>query len=123
MASAVAPGATNLAQLSSELGGVPLRGDAQANGTILVSTASVTQQALEAAIAAHVPNPDFGVEIQTIRLRNVVPTLRSWANDARTVGNQGANVSQAQLKTMFTRLGTFMDRTADLLVSMQRDTE
>jgi hypothetical protein len=83
----------------------------------------VTQQALEAAIAAHVPNPDFGVEIQTIRLRNVVPTLRSWANDARTVGNQGANVSQAQLKTMFTRLGTFMDRTADLLVSMQRDTE
>lgn len=123
MASAVAPGNTNLAQLSSELGGVPLRGDAQPDQTIVVSTDAVSQTALEAAIAAHVPDPDFGVEAQTLRLRNVVPTLRSWADDARTVGAQGGNVTQAQLKTMYTRLGTFMDRVADLLVHIQADQE
>lgn len=42
-------------------------------------------------------------------------TLRSWADDARTVEAQGPAVSDAQLKVMFGRMGTLLDRLADVI--------
>lgn len=64
--------AINLAQLDAELGNVGLC--ASATEVVAAERASVTKTQLELAVAAHVPNPDFGkppedVEMSKVRVK------------------------------------------------------
>lgn len=106
-------------ELQAVLGQRPfLRADHDGTAWTLTDTGSVASTAqLDAAIAAHVPDPDYDVPPEEIRLRNVVATLRTWSTQAQAVSAQGGNVTQAQLKTMFGRFSVLLDRFADMLVA------
>lgn len=119
----------NLYQLGQEIGGNPawrmLGPDDDGNYT--VTAAGLEDALVQAALDAHDPDPsvvpppsaaDLEVAAKVTKIQNVnnaLTTLRQWANDAHTVGAQGANVTQAQHKALFDRMGTFLDRFADYI--------
>lgn len=125
----------NVYQLGQEVGGNPaLRCvGPDATGCTKVRTDSVSQQVLETKVAAHTANPSIvpppsaedlrQVEVNEAgaRLKQSYTSLRQWAQDAKSVGAQGANVSQAQHKQLFDRFGKLCDGLADLLVWLRND--
>lgn len=54
-------------------------------------------------------------DLRRAQLRNIVATLNQWAEQARVVENQGTNVTQAQLKTLFGRFATLCARLPDII--------
>lgn len=55
------------------------------------------------------------------RIRQAAAVLTSWADDADAVSNQGANVTQAQLKALYARQAIFWRRFRDLLITQGLD--
>jgi hypothetical protein len=56
------------------------------------------------------PGTDFNeAELErrtdSAQMLQALATLRQWATEAEAIANQGANVSQAQLKALFNRFG------------------
>jgi hypothetical protein len=74
---------------------------------------------VNAQISAYTYDPNWGVAIERQTLRSTVPTLRQWAQDARDAVAAWDGQTQAQknavLKVLVDRMGTLLDRMADMI--------
>jgi hypothetical protein len=75
--------------------------------------------AIQTFLNGYVYDPLFMLIAELKTLKGIVPTMRQWATDARNESAAWAGQSQAArdsaMATTFTRLGTLMDRLADVV--------
>lgn len=104
-----------LGQLNSALNLRPEHGLQTDGNRVFTTDPFVTDEQLKEAIQTHIPDLDWYTPSQTKRIRNAPDILRQWAQDAKTVANQGTNVTQAQQKALFNRFGILCEHLADLI--------